>query len=466
MKATIFDGSPAGDPGCERMTEMLGDVLAARGYETEPVVLRDRRIANCSGCFGCWLKTPGLCVFDDDNRELSAKFIQSDLAVFLTPVSFGAYSPELKRMLDHFIANISPFFTTIGGESHHQKRYERYPDLLAIGWSDGANDAQAAMFRHLAWRNAINFHAGRSAWGVIGRTDDEAALASRLDELMQRFDGTEKRTAELLPPPPAAISLDAAPKSALLLVGSPRMAKSSSASLGGYLLERIEAEGVATETLCIHRAMQDGVKLRAMFEAIDHADLCILAFPLYIDSLAAPVLAAMREIVRRRAGKPQHGGLMAIANCGFIESRHNDHALATCAIFAEASGLRWLGGIAIGGGEGLVHGQKLTELGGMATPYRQALDRVAEALGKGHAVPEEAKRQLAKPFVPGWLYRMIGGMRWKREGRENGVRRELDAMPYGVRGGKRTQIIGVESPPIFRLGAAQSTTHYQLEKEV
>ncbi len=428
MKATMFDGSPAGDPAGERISKALGERLAARGYEAERVVVRDKRIANCSGCFGCWVKTPGLCLFDDDNRELSAAFVTSELVVLLTPVSFGAYSPELKRMLDHFIANISPFFTKIDGESHHRKRYERYPDLLVIGWSDGEDERQAAQFRHLAWRNSINFHAGRRAWGVVGRGDDDAALSAQLDAVMRRFDSAE-RAAERLPEF-ATTALDAAPKSALLLIGSPRQAKSSSASLGGYLLEQLEAEGIAAETVYIHRAMRSGEKLRAMCEAIDRADLTILAFPLYIDSLAAPVLEAMREVARHREGKAAHGGLVAVANCGFIESHHNENALATCAAFAEASGLRWLGGIAIGGGEGLVQQKKLSELSGPATPCKKALDRVAKALAAGSPVPDEARTQLAKPFVPGWLYRMVGGMRWKREGRENGVRQELEARVY------------------------------------
>ncbi|MBN1928764.1 MAG: flavodoxin family protein [Chlorobiaceae bacterium] len=428
MKATIFDGSPAGDPAGERIAEALGERLAARGYESERVVVRDKRIADCSGCFGCWLKTPGVCLFDDDNRELSAKFVTSDLAVLLTPVVFGAYSPELKRMLDHFIANISPFFTKIDGESHHRKRYERYPDLLVIGWSDKPDGAEAAIFRRLAWRNSINFYSERRAWEVVGRGDDDAALSAQLDAVMLRIDRAEEAGEQL--PEFATTALDAAPKKALLLIGSPRQAKSSSASLGGYLLERLEAKGVATETVYIHRAMRSGEKLRAMCDAIDRADLTILAFPLYIDSLAAPVLSAMREIARHRAGKAPHGGLVAVANCGFIESHHNENALGTCAAFAEASGLRWLGGISIGGGEGLVQQKKLSELGGPATPYKKSLDRVAEALAAGSPVPDEARAQLAKPFVPGWIYRMIGGMRWKREGRQNGVRRELGARVY------------------------------------
>jgi len=52
-------------------------------------VLSNRTLGSCTGCFQCWLKTPGLCVIDDDGRLLAGKFIQSDLVVLLTPVTFG-----------------------------------------------------------------------------------------------------------------------------------------------------------------------------------------------------------------------------------------------------------------------------------------------------------------------------------------------------------------------------------------
>ena len=42
--------------------------------------------------------------------------------------------PTLKRMVDHQIQNVLPFFTQIKGETHHLKRYAKTPNFLAIGW--------------------------------------------------------------------------------------------------------------------------------------------------------------------------------------------------------------------------------------------------------------------------------------------------------------------------------------------
>ncbi|NTV67836.1 MAG: NADPH-dependent FMN reductase [Chlorobaculum sp.] len=428
MNALILDGSPANDATGGRVAAILAPLLAAKGYKTEHVVLRDKTLGHCRGCFQCWLKTPGVCILDDDNRELSRKFIQSDLTIFLTPVMYGAYSPELKRMLDHLIANISPFFTTIDGETHHRMRYERYPDVMVTGWSDRPDQTQEALFNHLAWRNTINFNGEKRSWGIVDRHAGDVALKSQVEDLVRKLDSSSAHQGEELPR--IAAETAAAPQKAVLLVGSPRMAKSSSASLGGYLLDQLAARGVATETIQIYHAMHDEPKRQAMLDAIDRSDLTLLAFPLYIDSLPAPVLSLMRDIEARRAGKAMRGAFAAIANCGFIESSQNESALASCATFAKAAGFRWMGSITIGGGEGLVHGRQLAELGGPAIPYKKALDRVAEAFAAGKPVPEEARQQLAKPFIPGWIYRFVGSRNWKKQARQNGVFEKIDARPY------------------------------------
>jgi multimeric flavodoxin WrbA len=430
MKAHIFDGSPAGDPTGKRIAELLGAQLAAKGYDTEHIVLHDKTLAPCKGCFQCWLKTPGICIIDDDNRELSRKLIEGDLAVFLTPVGFGAYSPELKRMLDHVIANISPFFTRVNGETHHRKRYDRYPDLMIVGWLDEPDPVQESMFNHLAWRNTINFHAARRSWGIIDRTADSAALSEAIGTLVLKLEQSAGHQGEELPRVTTTEGMTQAPRKVLLLNGSPRMAKSSSASLGGYLLDRLATVGIETETIHIYSVLHEEGKRRALLDAIDRADLCILAFPLYIDSIPAPVLTLMHAIRERRVGKPMHGAFAAISNCGFIESAQNEHALASCAVFARAAGFRWMGSIAIGGGEGLVQQKSLSEQGGPLIPYKKALDRVADAFSAGKPVPDEARQQLGKSFIPAWIYRFVGSRNWKKKARLNGILEQIDAQPY------------------------------------
>jgi len=70
--------------------------LGSAGWSAEPILLHEVKIRSCLGCFKCWDTTPGICIQKDDAQEIVQKIIQSELVVFLTPLTFGGYSSELK----------------------------------------------------------------------------------------------------------------------------------------------------------------------------------------------------------------------------------------------------------------------------------------------------------------------------------------------------------------------------------
>jgi hypothetical protein len=169
----------------------------------------------------------------------------------------------------------------------------------------------------------------------------------------------------------------------------------------------------------------------ALMEAVDGADLVMLAFPLYVDSLPAPVMAAFERIAARRLGKSgNRPRFAAIANCGFPEAAHNRTALAICEAFARQAGFDWAGALALGAGEGLVHGAPLAEAGGPAIPIKNALNLAAAALLRGEAIPQSAVDLLAKPIIPGWMYRLMGVYGWKQQAKQYGVQKVMQRKPY------------------------------------
>ena len=415
MKAVILDGSYEKDLTGARVHAALMEELQQQGWEVEDFPLRAIKIGNCAGDFFCWIRSPGVCNIDDDNREIAESIINSDLVIYLTPITFGGYSSVLKKAVDHQIQNISPFFTRVSGETHHQKRYRKYPHFLASGWSDGADEQAEATFRHLAWRNALNFYARSAVTGVVsaGQSDGQIrdAVAGWLDDIRK---GARIREFHL-PETVATASGEVEVRNALLLVGSPRTRKSTSNALGTYLLERLSAQGIPTETIYLHTVLRSPEKRSAMLEAVDASDLVILAFPLYVDSLPAPAIEALERIAALHDGRTGRQLFAAIANCGFPEAKHNATALAICARFAQRAGFAWAGSLALGAGEGMVHGTPLHELDGRAGPLKQALNMAAGALAKGEAIPEPAQDLLARPFVPAWLYRSVGRYGWKQQ---------------------------------------------------
>lgn len=180
MKTTILNGGLAGDRFTDHMQHLLQAELSDNGGDATVWTLRDEKIAYCLGCFDCWTKTPGICRIDDAGRDVAASIIASDLVVFLTPVTFGGYSSELKKAVDRSICLISPFFTRIDGEVHHRRRYDHYPAMLAIGILPEQNPEQEAIFTMLVERHAINLHAPQHATLVVMRSQDEQTLRSVL----------------------------------------------------------------------------------------------------------------------------------------------------------------------------------------------------------------------------------------------------------------------------------------------
>jgi multimeric flavodoxin WrbA len=438
MKTLIFDGSHAGDA----LPEKINAALQQRLPGAETIVLRQQKIGNCAGDFFCWVRSPGMCNTADDNRRLAAKVMQSDLLVYLTPVTFGGYASPLKRMVDHQIQNILPFFTSVNGEIHHQPRYRHYPNLLVVGWTPAGEerlepDAQSeAIFRHLAHRNAINLYAQESACGVLVGEPSEAEIWAHSGNWLAALESPAKRGAPALPAIPVSPS-GKPPSRAVLLVGSPRTRKSTSAALGNYLFKQLTRRGVQTEALQVYTAFSSPERRAGALEKLEAADLVVLAFPLYVDSLPAPVVAALESIAAERLGQSAGQRLAAIANCGFPEASHNETALAICAEFARQSGFAWAGGLALGGGEGVVHGTPLEQLDGRAIPIKKSLEIAADALAAGESIPAAASELLARPAVPNWLYLLLGAYGWRQQAGRYGVRRKIKDRPYGYMGAEK-----------------------------
>jgi multimeric flavodoxin WrbA len=430
MKAVILNGSGANDLTGERINAALIAKLQIQGWDVEQVVLREQQIGACAGDFFCWIRTPGICNIDDDNRDIAAAIVDSQLVAYLSPVTFGGYSFTLKRMVDHQIQNYSPFFEMHEGETHHQKRYRTTPALLGVGWQDAPDTRSATIFRHLVQRNALNFHARTWISDVLPTSQADEELQAAVQSWLSMLRKGQSSAPVTLPAGAITLNGQQEIKRALLLVGSPKTRKSTSNSLGGYLFEHLAGLGVQTETIYLHTVVRSATKWQALLDALDAADLVMLAFPIYVDSLPAPVTEALERISTHRqvmSTRPQR--FTAIANCGFPEANQCDTGLAICETFAREADFEWVGGLALGAGE-MIYGASLVKAGGKAIRIRKGLELTATALAQEQAVPDEAREMLAKPVIPNWLYRFTGKMRWNRWAKDHGAQKLLKRQPY------------------------------------
>jgi len=159
MKALILDGTKSTNNESTMIFDLMLEELKKLNWEVVSIVLEDKEIAYCTGCFGCWVQTPGECVIKDFEENVVRDMVHSDLIIYLTSIMFGGYSSILKKALDRQIGRVLPYFVKVNGEVHHSKRYEKQQSLLSIGLLDKHDAEKEDIFKTLVSRNAINMWA-------------------------------------------------------------------------------------------------------------------------------------------------------------------------------------------------------------------------------------------------------------------------------------------------------------------
>lgn len=137
MNIIVLDGDNR--DGCAEYRGSLGRltrILETRGHTVSTYTLRDMKIHDCVGCYVCWTRTPGICVFKDDMPALLTEYVRSDLALFASPVVMGFVTALLKRVNERLLPLTHPYFQFLGDRFQHILRYDRLPAnglLLSVG---------------------------------------------------------------------------------------------------------------------------------------------------------------------------------------------------------------------------------------------------------------------------------------------------------------------------------------------
>ncbi len=134
MKILALNSSPrtGGQSQTELMLNHLVEGMQDAGAEVEVVNLREKKINYCIGCYTCWTKTPGKCLHKDDmTKELFPKWLDSDIAVYATPLYNYTLNAEMKAFMERTIPFLEPFIEQQGNRSAHPLRYTP-PDAVVL----------------------------------------------------------------------------------------------------------------------------------------------------------------------------------------------------------------------------------------------------------------------------------------------------------------------------------------------
>ena len=181
MNALILNGSLKHQHHLESFRNIILEELKNAGWTPESILLHEANIKGCLGCFKCWDTTPGLCIQQKDEAPgIVKKFLRSGLVVFLSPLTFGGYSSELKKIIERMLGILQPGFTMQSGESHHLKRYESYPSLLAVSVSEMQDVEGERIFKTLVKRHSLNFYPPKYRAVVFQSNDKEISVRERI----------------------------------------------------------------------------------------------------------------------------------------------------------------------------------------------------------------------------------------------------------------------------------------------
>jgi|BarGraIncu00421A_1022006.scaffolds.fasta_scaffold52466_1 multimeric flavodoxin WrbA len=176
MRVVIINGEPDAASAFDGYVRAFSTRLTDRGNDVREIVLRDIDLRGCTGCFGCWLQTPGECVQHDDGAELCRAVIDSDLVVFAAPMVMGYPSALVKRSAERLIPLLHPYIEIEGGEMHHRKRYERYPQVGLLVSAGPDTDAEDLELTRFLWqRLARDFKSRLVLFAVADRSPKEVA---------------------------------------------------------------------------------------------------------------------------------------------------------------------------------------------------------------------------------------------------------------------------------------------------
>jgi len=121
----VFDGGPRTSEFSKTMfiVNQFCQGAKSEGAVIEYVKLKDKKIKSCIGCYTCWTKTPGQCIFKDDMADLREKYRKADLVILASPLYIFNVTGLMKNFLDRLLPNMKPYMLIDDGVTKHPHRF-------------------------------------------------------------------------------------------------------------------------------------------------------------------------------------------------------------------------------------------------------------------------------------------------------------------------------------------------------
>lgn len=132
---------------------------------------------HCTGCFECWVKTPGTCKIKDHYTHMGALLGHCEELVFVSKCTYGGLSPFVQKVMDRSLPNLSPDFTVRNKELHHKLRYDNNIRLTVYFYGTDITAAEREIAVSLIPAIALDF----------GAEVTDISFCNTVDEVKEAF---------------------------------------------------------------------------------------------------------------------------------------------------------------------------------------------------------------------------------------------------------------------------------------
>lgn len=173
-------------------------------------------------------------------------------------------------------------------------------------------------------------------------------------------------------------------KRLILLNGSPRK-KGTSYSFSRTIKLLAEDYGSKAEIVHVIDYFDGREKLESLKDMIEQSDVVALIAPLYADTLPYPDLWLMEKLADKFGNSLKSKEFFAVGQCGFPDITRIEPLLNTCRLFAEETGMKWLGGLAYGGGA-IINGTLMEDYGKQGEKITRGFRLALENILRGEKI--------------------------------------------------------------------------------
>lgn len=127
MNILAVNGSPRGPKGnTDHIVQPFLEGARGAGAAAETIYIKDYKIKPCQGCFTCQLKTPGVCIHNDDMTGIIDKMKAADVLVFSAPLYIYSVPSIFKAFMDRLFVIVDTRLKFVNGLTSHPARF---PDI-------------------------------------------------------------------------------------------------------------------------------------------------------------------------------------------------------------------------------------------------------------------------------------------------------------------------------------------------